>query len=157
MPPILPRTSNCHKYKNSAKFAVNIKTLQILAHLFYKIENAANLMSATNIKPSRILRCHTFQSATNVLFYSYFFFKYVAHLLVYRRQSPYGHCWFQEAAEISEEAATTKQRAIQLNDDARQLSTDVDAVTIDLERYEQQVEIDARLVQEVGGPSLLVM
>lgn len=57
----------------------------------------------------------------------------------------------QAAGNISNEAAETKLRAVQLNDEAEQLSNDVDGATLNLEKYEQQAEEDARLVQEVGG------
>ena len=57
----------------------------------------------------------------------------------------------QAAGNISNEAAETKLRAMQLNDEAEQLSNDVDGATLNLEKYEQQAEEDARLVQEVGG------
>ncbi|KAI0241520.1 Laminin subunit gamma-1 [Lamellibrachia satsuma] len=52
------------------------------------------------------------------------------------------------AGNISNEAAETKLRAVQLNDEAEQLSNDVDGATLNLEKYEQQAEEDARLVQE---------
>ena len=55
----------------------------------------------------------------------------------------------QAAGNISTDAAETKERAIQLNDEARQLSNDVDGATLNLENYEQQADEDAQLVREV--------
>jgi len=57
--------------------------------------------------------------------------------------------WSQAAGNISTDAAQTKERAIQLNDEARQLSSDVDGATLNLEKYEQQADEDAQLVREV--------
>ena len=144
---------------------MNIKASQILPQFFAehlkrcKGKERHKLQTVANFKMPLISKCC--ERAVLFLFLSYFFWNIpkkvycIAHM--YHYQSPYGHCWLQDAAAISEEAATTKLRATQLNDDARQLSNDVDGVTIDLERYEQQVGEDARLVQEVGGPPHLVM
>ena len=47
----MPSNIKRHNYENSANFAVNIKTSQILPQFLHKIENAAKLKNATNVKP----------------------------------------------------------------------------------------------------------
>ena len=53
----------CREYRNISNFA---------KHFWRKVENA-KLKNTTNFRPLQILKCHKFQSAAKVSFYSSFF------------------------------------------------------------------------------------
>ena len=68
----------CHEHQNAANIITHFcREYQTVANfatfVWRKIENAAKLEIATNLKPLQILKCRTFQSAVNVPFYSYFY------------------------------------------------------------------------------------